>query len=61
VSVVHAKEDAKPCSVVVKRIKFPARQNVTKTPVVVKIWKNKKFVLYLVDIKINFHCDKLLT
>ncbi len=46
VSVVHAKEDAKSSSVPVKKIKFSARQNVIKTPVVVKIWKNKKNFLF---------------
>ncbi len=62
VSVVHAKEDARPSSVLVKKIKFSIRQSVIKIVVVIKTWKNKKqFIVYLVDIQINFHYDKLLT
>ncbi len=43
--VVHAKEDARPSSVLVKKIKFSVRLSVIKTVVVVKIWRNKKNLL----------------
>ncbi len=39
VSAVHAKEDARQSSVLVKKIKCSAQQSVIKTSTVVKTWR----------------------
>ncbi len=45
VSVVHAKEDARRSNAPVEKIMFSAQLSATKAMFVVKIWKNKLFMI----------------